>query len=154
MVSQSPTAIIPHYAGRHWHDFSLMWEGNDWSPADGEQLCRTKFEDCPQPGQWCKLDGRYPPESWMWVNETRCYPNTSSSMLPAGFLLGLFFSPEDGDMFLWNVGWLSLDYAVLHAKRYNSMKLLVCNTSLHQTLYLPKIPIQSISFSITNNFVL
>jgi hypothetical protein len=28
----------------------------------------------------------------------------------AGFLLGLFFDPEDGsDMFLRNVGWLSTD---------------------------------------------
>jgi hypothetical protein len=29
--------------------------------------------------------------------------------------LGLFFDPEDGgDMFLWNVGWLSVDYLALH----------------------------------------
>jgi hypothetical protein len=28
-----------------------------------------------------------------------------------GFLLGLFFDLEDGgDMFLWNVGWLPMDY--------------------------------------------
>jgi hypothetical protein len=112
MVSHSPTVIIPFYTGQHWHDFSLMWEGSDWSPADGEQLYGTKFEDCPQPGQWCKLDCRYPPESWMWVTETKSYQNISSSLLPDGLLLGLFFSPEDGDMLVWNVGCLSLDYTV------------------------------------------
>jgi hypothetical protein len=34
--------------------------------------------------------------------------------LQAGFLLGLFFNPEDGDeIFLRNVGWLSTDYTKL-----------------------------------------
>jgi hypothetical protein len=37
----------------------------------------------------------------------------------AGFLLGLFFDPDDGsDMFLRNVGWLSTDYAALYTKIY------------------------------------
>jgi hypothetical protein len=36
----------------------------------------------------------------------------------AGFLLGLFFDPEDGgDIFLWNVGWLSMDCTALHPRR-------------------------------------
>jgi hypothetical protein len=41
--------------------------------------------------------------------------------MPAAFLLGLLFHPEDGsDMFLWNVGWLSMDYTALHPTRSNS----------------------------------
>jgi hypothetical protein len=32
-------------------------------------------------------------------------------------LLGLFFDSEDeGDMFLWNIGWLSTDYTALYPK--------------------------------------
>jgi hypothetical protein len=38
----------------------------------------------------------------------------------AGFLLCLFFDPEDGgDMFLRNAGWLSTDYTALYPRRYN-----------------------------------
>jgi hypothetical protein len=38
-----------------------------------------------------------------------------------GFLLGLFFDPEDGgDMFLQNVSRLSTDYAALYPRRQNS----------------------------------
>jgi hypothetical protein len=37
-----------------------------------------------------------------------------------GFLLGLFFDPEDGgDKFLRNSSWLSLDYMVLYPRRQN-----------------------------------
>jgi hypothetical protein len=35
----------------------------------------------------------------------------------AGFLLGLFFDPEDGVVFLWGIGWASADYIALHSKR-------------------------------------
>jgi hypothetical protein len=36
-------------------------------------------------------------------------------------LLGLLFSSEDGGlMLLWNMGWLSQNYTVLHARRQNS----------------------------------
>jgi hypothetical protein len=35
----------------------------------------------------------------------------------AGFLLDLFFGPEDGDMFLRNVGSLSTDYTALYPIR-------------------------------------
>jgi hypothetical protein len=39
----------------------------------------------------------------------------------AGFLLGLFFDPEDrGDMFLRNVGWLSTDYTALYHRIWYS----------------------------------
>jgi hypothetical protein len=46
---------------------------------------------------------------------TVCY------LLHAGFLLGLFFNPEDGgDMFCWYISWLSTDYSALHPSRQNS----------------------------------
>jgi hypothetical protein len=42
----------------------------------------------------------------------------------SGFLLMLFFDPEDGgDIFLLNVGWLSTDYTVLYPTRYNSSSM-------------------------------
>jgi hypothetical protein len=43
-------------------------------------------------------------------------------LLPASFffLLGLFFDPEDGDMFLRKVGWLSNEYKALCPKLQNS----------------------------------
>jgi hypothetical protein len=41
----------------------------------------------------------------------------------AGFVLGLFFDPEDeGDMFLRNVGWLLTAYMALYPRRQNSSK--------------------------------
>jgi hypothetical protein len=39
------------------------------------------------------------------------------------FVLGLHFTPEDGgDMFLWNVSWLSVDYMALYCRRYKFAK--------------------------------
>jgi hypothetical protein len=41
-----------------------------------------------------------------------------STTFDAGYLLGLFFDPEDrDDMFLRNVGWLSTDYMALYPRR-------------------------------------
>jgi hypothetical protein len=40
----------------------------------------------------------------------------------AGFLLGLFFDPDDGgDMFLGNVCWLSVEYTTLYPRTQNSL---------------------------------
>jgi hypothetical protein len=42
-----------------------------------------------------------------------------------GFLLGIFFDPEDGgDMFLRNVGWLSADYTTLYPRRQNCFSVI------------------------------
>jgi hypothetical protein len=39
----------------------------------------------------------------------------------AGFLLGVFFDPEDGvDKFIWYVCWLSKDYRTLCPRRYST----------------------------------
>jgi hypothetical protein len=45
----------------------------------------------------------------------------------AGFLLTLFFDPEDGgDMFLINVGWLSTDYTALYRrKEYPLLRVII-----------------------------
>jgi hypothetical protein len=46
---------------------------------------------------------------------------TKQSRLFAGFFLDLLFNTEDGgNMFLWNVGWLSPDYRALYLRRQNS----------------------------------
>jgi hypothetical protein len=45
----------------------------------------------------------------------------ASRAFHAGFLLGLFFDPEDGDgMFLQNVSSLSMDYMALYPRGLNS----------------------------------
>jgi hypothetical protein len=50
-------------------------------------------------------------------------PSTESYacyLLDTGFLLGLFFDPEDGgNMLLPNVAWLSNDYTALYPRRYS-----------------------------------
>jgi hypothetical protein len=57
------------------------------------------------------------------VSEEHVAKSPACYMLRVGFLLGLFFDPEDGgDMFLWNVGLLSTDYKALHPRRYNSSR--------------------------------
>jgi hypothetical protein len=51
-------------------------------------------------------------------------------MLPAGFLFGLFFHPEDGgEMSLGNIGLLSTDYKALHPGRHKSKKRIYINAS-------------------------
>jgi hypothetical protein len=42
------------------------------------------------------------------------------SLLHAVYLLSLHFDPEDGgNMFFWNIRWLSPDYTALYPRRYN-----------------------------------
>jgi hypothetical protein len=42
---------------------------------------------------------------------------SASHLLHADFLLHLLFNPEDGgDMFLQNVGWLSIGYILLYPR--------------------------------------
>jgi hypothetical protein len=43
-----------------------------------------------------------------------------ATCIHAGFLLGLFLDPKNGDIFLRNVGWLSTDYTVLYPRRQRS----------------------------------
>jgi hypothetical protein len=51
---------------------------------------------------------------------------SSCYLLHAGFLLHLFFGPEDrGDMFIRNFCWLSTHYMPLHHRRHNSSKELL-----------------------------
>jgi hypothetical protein len=51
----------------------------------------------------------------------------------AGFLLGLFFNPENGgDMFLRNFGWFSTDYKALYSWRQNSSYLVLVH--LHRRI--------------------
>jgi hypothetical protein len=53
----------------------------------------------------------------------------------AGFLLGLCFDPEDGgDIFLQNIGWLSMDYMALCPRRQNSSKPLLWEPQILQTV--------------------
>jgi hypothetical protein len=57
--------------------------------------------------------------------------NTSGStycLLHPGFLHDLFSDPEEGgDMFLWNVSWLSMDYMVSYSRRYTALHNHCCD---------------------------
>jgi hypothetical protein len=58
-------------------------------------------------------------------------PVLSIIFFHAGFLLGLFYNPEDeADMFLRNVGWLPTDYKALYPRRQNSLKVKCLNILL------------------------
>jgi hypothetical protein len=55
----------------------------------------------------------------------------AASRLLAGFLLGIFFSPEDGgDIFLRNVDYLLLNYTALYPRKYNSSSIEECRVDL------------------------
>jgi hypothetical protein len=58
----------------------------------------------------------------------RVNPCLVATCFHAGFLLGLFFDPDSGgDMFLWNISWLSTDYTVLYPRRqYSSNWKMLC----------------------------
>jgi hypothetical protein len=57
----------------------------------------------------------------------------SYHLLHADFWLGVFFDPEDrSDMFLWNVSWLSTEYAALDPRRQNSQSSLWEPQILHR----------------------
>jgi hypothetical protein len=54
----------------------------------------------------------------MYSNESNCRKQIAYYLFHAGLLLGLFFDPEDrGDMLLWNVSCLSMDYTMLYPTR-------------------------------------
>jgi hypothetical protein len=55
----------------------------------------------------------------------------ASHLLHVGFLHGLFSDPEDGEMFLQNVGWLSMDYRVIyHIQQKFSSHFRLCSVLL------------------------
>jgi hypothetical protein len=53
----------------------------------------------------------------LWSKEKSLAPSRN-----LGFLLGLLFNPEEGNMFLRNVDGLSTDYVTLYLRRQNSSK--------------------------------
>jgi hypothetical protein len=58
-----------------------------------------------------------PEETW----DTSVPCDSACHLFHAGFLLALFFNPEDGSyIFLRNVGYLSTDYMALYSKGHNS----------------------------------
>lgn len=57
----------------------------------------------------------------------------------AGFLLCIFFGPENGgDIFIWNVGWISEVYTVLYPRRLNCHN--PCCESLNNPAWLSDLP--------------
>jgi hypothetical protein len=58
---------------------------------------------------------------WKSIDVSEEHVALLATCFHAGFLLGLFFEPENGgDMFLWNVSWLLRDYTALYHRRQNS----------------------------------
>jgi hypothetical protein len=49
--------------------------------------------------------------------------NSTCYLLLAGFLHGLFFNPEDENMFLQNTGLPSVDYMSLYPRWQTSLKI-------------------------------
>jgi hypothetical protein len=72
-----------------------------------------------------------------------CQACSTCHMLSSWFLSGLFFNPEDGNMFLRNVGWLSTDYRryipedrTLHNHGCENLKSCKCTDNFTRTLLL------------------
>jgi hypothetical protein len=82
---------------------------------------------CSEKGHLCRY-GSMVERSWprTKVEEKSCVGCRHVAWDPAccelrvGFLLGLLFNPEDGDMFLRNIGFLLTDTMALYLRRYCS----------------------------------
>jgi hypothetical protein len=85
---------------------SVFW---DTTPCSALKLNRRFKGTCLQLQGW-------------WMSQAKKKKNSLNQIASrAGFLLGLFFDPEDGgDMYHPNIGRLSTDYMALCPRRYNS----------------------------------
>jgi hypothetical protein len=87
---------------------SIFWDITPRSPLKVNRRLGGKFASIFRIGEKDK-------------EESSMKQNSACCLLNIGFLLVLFFNPEDGgDISLRNVGLLSTDYAALYPRRQNS----------------------------------